>query len=76
MVADHFADMRKVSHRLGRPTRTGRLGASRYACYLVIQTVTASQALGSYFAVQTRRQEMADDEALKEDKTRLLPAPR
>jgi DNA-damage-inducible protein D len=30
-------------------------------------------ALGqTYFAVQTRRQEMADDEALKEDKMRLL----
>lgn len=30
-------------------------------------------ALGqSYFAVKTRRQELAEDEALKEDKTRLL----
>ena len=49
---------------------------SRYACYLVIKKANPSKplvALGqSYIAVQTRRQELADDEALKEDKTRLL----
>jgi len=76
-VSDHFVDITEmvgIGSGAQRPIEDWAL--SRYACYLVIQNADPSKplvALGqSYFAVQTRRQELADDEALKEDKTRLL----
>jgi DNA-damage-inducible protein D len=76
-VEDHFEqilEMVGIGSGAQRPVDDWRL--SRYACYLVIQNADPSKplvALGqTYFAVQTRRQELADDEALKEDKTRLL----
>jgi DNA-damage-inducible protein D len=76
-VADHFAQMRNmVNLGSGAQREVEDWALSRYACYLVIQNADPSKllvALGqTYFAVQTRRQEMADDEALKEDKMRLL----
>ena len=77
VVADHFAEVRNmVGIGSGAQRELEDWDLSRYACYLVIQNADPSKplvALGqSYFAVQTRRQEMADDQALKEDKTRLL----
>src|SRR5437016_4045913 len=76
-VADHFVDITEmvgIGSGAWRPIEDWAL--SRYACYLVIQNADPSKplvALGqNYFAVQTRRQELADDEALKEDQKRLL----
>ncbi len=77
VVADHFVDITEmVGNGSGawRPIEDWAL--SRYACYLVIQNADPGKplvALGqNYFAVQTRRQELADDQALKEDQKRLL----
>ncbi len=76
-VADHFAEMRNmVGIGSGAQREVEDWMLSRYACYLVIQNADPGKplvALGqSYFAVQTRRQELADDESLKEDQKRLL----
>src|SRR5437899_11125232 len=76
-IADHFVDITEmvgIGSGAWRPVEDWAL--SRYACYLVIQNADPSKplvALGqNYFAVQTRLQELADDEALKEDRKRLL----
>ena len=76
-VADHFVEineMIEIGKGGQRPVKTVML--SRYAGYLVIQNADptkATVALGqTYFAVQTRRQELADDQALQEDQKRLL----
>ena len=76
-IADHFEqnlEMVSIGSGAQRPIEDWKL--SRYACYLVIQNADPSKplvALGqTYFAVQTRRQELADDEALQEDRKRLL----
>src|SRR5208337_3424983 len=76
-VSDHFVDITElvgIGSGAWRPIEDWAM--SRYACYLVIQNADPSKplvALGqNYFAVQTRRQELADDEALKEDQKRLL----
>lgn len=76
-VADHFVEINEmVSIGSGAQRPIDDWALSRYGCYLVIQNADPGKplvALGqSYFAVQTRRQEMADEAALKEDKTRLL----
>src|SRR5580698_9743975 len=76
-VADHFAEIRNmVGIGSGAEREVEDWALSRYVCYLVIQNADPCKplvALGqSYFAVQTRRQEMAHEAAVKEDKTRLL----
>lgn len=71
---EHILDM--VGIGSGAQRRVEDWSLSRYACYLVIQNADPAKplvALGqTYFAVQTRRQELSDAAALKEDRTRLL----
>ena len=76
-AADHFGEITEmvgIGSGAQRPVDDWKL--SRYACYLVIQNADPTKplvALGqTYFAVQTRRQELSDNEALKEDQKRLL----
>jgi len=66
-VEDHFVeitDMIEIGKGGQRPVETVLM--SRYACYLVIQNADPAKeivALGqTYFAVQTRRQELSDQE--------------
>ena len=66
-VEDHFVevtDMIEVGKGAKRPAKSVMM--SRYACYLVIQNADPSKeivALGqTYFAIQTRRQELSDEE--------------
>lgn len=78
--ADHFTDVGKMVP-IGSDTmrEVEDTYLSRYACYLIVQNADPKKeviALGqTYFAVQTRRQEIADADALKElneDQRRLL----
>lgn len=74
-IEDHFVD---VTEMIDLPKGAQRAIAvtylSRYACYLVIQNADPTKevvALGqSYFAVQTRRQELSDQAT--EDERRLM----
>ena len=79
-VDDHFEDvlgMGKIGSGAQRELKDIRL--SRYASYLVVQngdpTKPVIAAGQTYFAIQTRRQELADDETfkrLREDEKRLF----
>ena len=69
-VLDHFVDLTEMV-QLGsgaeRPIKSTLL--SRYACYLIVQSADPRKeavALGhSYFAIQTRRQELEDNRRLQ-----------
>jgi len=74
-LEDHFVDitdMIEIGKGGQRAVKTTLL--SRYACYLIIQNADPSKeivALGqSYFAIQTRRQELSDQQL--EDERRLV----
>lgn len=76
-VDDHFASARKmVTIGSGARRSIEDYHLSRYACYLTVQNADPAKpnvSLGqTYFAVQTRRQEQADEmDGLSEDQRRL-----
>lgn len=78
-ISDHFADVSKmvdIGSGAQRPVPDVHL--SRYACYLIVQNGDPTKPViangQTYFAIQTRRQELKDSAqftALSEDEKRL-----
>lgn len=79
-VPNHFGDFTEmVEIGSGAKRSVADMRLSRYACYLIVQNGDPSKpviALGqTYFATQTRRQELQDDvgfQKLSEDERRLM----
>lgn len=80
-LEDHFVDINEmvaIGSGAERPIKTILL--SRYACYLAIQNADPTKEIvaqgQTYFAIQTRRQELADefiaDEFIEEERRVLL----
>jgi DNA-damage-inducible protein D len=74
-IEDHFADVSKMVEIGSSATREIKVTLlSRYACYLVIQNADPNKEIvahgQTYFAIQTRRQELADEHV--EDERRVL----
>jgi len=76
-ISDHFAEVSKIVEAGVTSKRIIDYKLSRYACYLIVQNGDPRKeviALGqTYFAIQTRRQEVADYfNQLDEDNKRLV----
>jgi DNA-damage-inducible protein D len=81
-IENHFADAgKKVPLGSGAERIVEDISLTRYACYLIAQNADARKKPVSfaqtYFAIQTRRQEIQDDDAaqytpLSEDQKRVL----
>lgn len=79
-LSDHFADVRTLV-QIGSETQRelDDVKLSRYACYLIVQNGDPRKEIiargQTYFAIQTRKQELEDDasfKSLSEDQKRLL----
>jgi DNA-damage-inducible protein D len=76
-IADHFAEVSKIVEAGATSKPVVDFMLTRYACYLIVQNGDPRKeviALGqTYFAIQTRRQEVADYfNQLDEDNKRLV----
>ncbi|WP_439889558.1 DNA damage-inducible protein D [Ralstonia sp. 25C] len=79
-VADHFNEtVKMVNLGFGAQRAVSDYQLTRYACYLIVQNGDPSKPViangQTYFAIQTRRQELADDGPLRsvsEDARRLM----
>jgi DNA-damage-inducible protein D len=77
-ISDHFAHMSDmIATGKGARRKVVDVRLSRYACYLLVENADSSKpivALGqTYFAVQTRRQELTDElVGISEDQLRLI----
>ncbi len=79
-IQDHFEEfLGMVDIGSGAKREVPDVKLSRYACYLIVQNADPTKSViangQTYFALQTRRQELADDEKfqqLKEDEKRLF----
>lgn len=80
VVKDHFRDLTKlIVAGKGASREVEDVALSRYACYLIVQNGDPSKVViaiaQTYFAVQTRRQELSDEQVFSElddDQKRLL----
>jgi DNA-damage-inducible protein D len=80
LVENHFVEMHEmVPIGSGAEREMESYALSRYACYLIVQNGDPSKPViangQTYFALQTRRQELSEDESfqrLKEDEKRLF----
>ncbi len=74
-IEDHFVDVTEmIEIGKGGQRSVKTILLSRYACYLIIQNADPKKEIvahgQTYFAIQTRRQELADDRV--EEERRLL----